>query len=314
MTPSLVDSFCRAATRKVVQRAEEESEVRVHLAKEIVGEILTPNRKTNNLLYQRLNAMKMHKLNHRPVKPQKTVPCDIDSKGEFQMNSNYHYLGDSLESKPHGEGTMWTSRGDVYQGTFLFGRRHGVGSFWSSSGAYYTGEFKDDVIDGIGEYHWPDGHLYHGSFSQNKKHGIGAMWYQNCDFYEGEWQLGKRHGKGLALYARGTWVKGEFRTGAYYDGDWTNDKRHGLGTYRFSNGDVYKGEFVNGNIFGEGRFSDAHNGMSFKGKMVNMGLGGENPEPLRPLSKGVYWHAHGTCKMCGNIGVCKGHAYMYSNL
>lgn len=299
---SLVRDSVTRASKRIVDRAEEERRLRLALVGEIVGEFLDPNRKTNHLLYQRLEAMKRHKVSVRPEAPVRPSSASEDEP---------LYIGDTQDSLPHGEGTMWYRSNDVYSGHWSSGMRHGVGSFWSAKGAYYHGEFKDDRIEGIGEYHWADGHIYHGGFASNKKHGVGAMWYINCDFYEGEWCMGKRNGRGLALYSRGHWVQGEFMAGAYYDGEWRDDKRHGCGTYRFSNGDVYKGEFMNGNIYGQGRFTDGHSGMCFKGEMENVGLGGDASEPLRALSKGVYWYAHGTCRHCGNKGICRGHAYMY---
>ena len=61
LVKSLVRDSVTSASKRVIDRAEEDRQLRLALVGEIVGEALGPNRKTNHLLYQRLEAMKRHK-------------------------------------------------------------------------------------------------------------------------------------------------------------------------------------------------------------------------------------------------------------
>ena len=102
-----------------------------------------------------------------------TLPkCNSSRKykciGELRYN-NAFYVGEILNGKEHGFGTInWASR-DKYVGEWLNGKREGQGT-----------------------YYWANGDKYVGQFKNSKRHGQGTYFYSGGDVWSGEWRWGKK--------------------------------------------------------------------------------------------------------------------------
>ena len=122
------------------------------------------------------------------------------------------YVGEMLDSAPHGKGEMVAINGDRYKGEWENGKRHGMGELEMDSGLIYNGPWKFGA-----------------------RHGWGKLVMPNGDIYEGEWEHGRLNGRGRMVTAD--------EDGDVYEGNWKANQYHGLGTYRKANGDVYTGTF-----------------------------------------------------------------------
>ena len=155
------------------------------------------------------------------------------------------YVGEEIDGKRHGQGTVTYSNGKKYVGEFKNGKKHGQGTQTWSDGDKYEGEHKDGKKDGQGTYTWSDGSKYVGEFKKGKRHGKGVStardgqrWYT---FYDGEFKKGHFHGQGklvvtkidddgtlLGRWNLGKWkgltIIGEFRNGNFWDTKSYNDK------------------------------------------------------------------------------------------
>jgi hypothetical protein len=155
------------------------------------------------------------------------------------------YVGEEIDGKRHGQGTVTYSNGKKYVGEFKNGKKHGQGTQTWSDGDKYEGEHKDGKKDGQGTYTWSDGSKYVGEFKNGKQHGKGVStardgqrWYT---FYDGEFKKGHFHGQGklvvtkidddgtlLGRWNLGKWkgltIIGEFRNGNFWDTKSYNDK------------------------------------------------------------------------------------------
>ncbi len=155
------------------------------------------------------------------------------------------YVGEEIDGKRHGQGTVTYSNGKKYVGEFKNGKKHGQGTQTWSDGDKYVGEHKDGKKDGQGTYTWSDGSKYVGEFKKGKRHGKGvstALDGQRWNtLYEGEWEKGKFHGQGKLVVTKidddgtllerwnlGKWkgltIIGEFRNGNFWDTKSYNDK------------------------------------------------------------------------------------------
>jgi len=102
------------------------------------------------------------------------------------------YVGEMLDGKPHGHGTMTVDEHNKYVGDFVEGR-----------------------IEGHGKLYLPDGSVYEGEFKNNKINGYGTIVNKEGARYEGEWKDGKMNGKGTFTYPDGSQKSGYFEMGKY---------------------------------------------------------------------------------------------------
>ena len=83
----------------------------------------------------------------------------------------------------------------VYVGEEIDGKRHGQGTVTYSNGKKYVGEFKNGKKHGQGTQTWSDGDKYVGGFKENKRHGKGTYEFnqhgKGC-IYKGDWNEGRR--------------------------------------------------------------------------------------------------------------------------
>ena len=155
------------------------------------------------------------------------------------------YVGEGIDGKRHGQGTVTYSNGKKYVGEFKNGKKHGQGTETYPNGSKYVGEFKNGKYNGQGTFTYSDGRKYVGEFKNWKQHGKGVStardgqrWYT---FYDGEFKKGHFHGQGklvvtkidddgtlLGRWNLGKWkgltIIGEFRNGNFWDTKSYNDK------------------------------------------------------------------------------------------
>ena len=155
------------------------------------------------------------------------------------------YVGEEIDGKRHGQGTVTYSNGKKYVGEFKNGKKHGQGTETYPNGSKYVGEFKNGKYNGQGTFTYSDGRKYVGEFKNWKQHGKGVStardgqrWYT---FYDGEFKKGHFHGQGklvvtkidddgtlLGRWNLGKWkgltIIGEFRNGNFWDTKSYNDK------------------------------------------------------------------------------------------
>ena len=101
-----------------------------------------------------------------------TLPkCNSSRKyncfGELRY-TNAYYVGEILNGKEHGFGTMnWANR-DKYIGQWLNGEREGQGTYYWANGDKYVGQFKNSKRHGQGTYFYAEGGSCVGEFREGK--------------------------------------------------------------------------------------------------------------------------------------------------
>ena len=133
---------------------------------------------------------------------------------EFE-NETYHYKGETLNGKRHGNGTC-----KYFQGNCV-----------------YEGSWKMNKEDGYGKLTIPPNSYYEGEYQNGKYHGQGTFLYPDGTKYTGKWRNGQKNGEGTMMYSNGK---------AMYTGEWKNGNYNGIGTYLYPNNAIYHGHFENG--------------------------------------------------------------------
>ena len=62
------------------------------------------------------------------------------------------YVGEGIDGKRHGQGTVTYSNGKKYVGEFKNGKKHGQGTETYPNGSKYVGEFKNGKYHGQGTF------------------------------------------------------------------------------------------------------------------------------------------------------------------
>ena len=102
-----------------------------------------------------------------------TLPkCNSSRKynctGELRY-TNAYYVGEILNGKEHGFGTINWASGNKYVGQWLNGEREGQGTFYWASGNKYVGQFKNSKRHGQGTYFNSEGGSWSGEWRWGKK-------------------------------------------------------------------------------------------------------------------------------------------------
>ncbi len=126
--------------------------------------------------------------------------------------------------------------GGTYIGDVVDGRANGQGTLTWPNGSKYIGEWKDGKRHGQGTYTFADGRKYVGEWKDSKKHGQGTYTYADGQKYVGEWKDGYRHGKGTYTYTSGNKYIGEFKNEKPWEG--VSYLASGEIAATFSNGEV----------------------------------------------------------------------------
>ena len=172
------------------------------------------------------------------------------------------YEGQAEHSSPQGEGTLFTSTGVTWAGTFVDGRPHGVGMAKWPNGGYQKGtweagvahghfieqnddpliwnKFEGEYVHGLREGEGVlERHLFRfvGMFKQQAKNGHG-YWH---DMREGE--LFRTH-RGMFKdgYEDGYGVQ-EYRYGCRFEGMFSGMRKDSEGLLTFPDGSHFKGAF-----------------------------------------------------------------------
>ena len=129
----------------------------------------------------------------------------------------------------NGQGSLNSSTGDIFKGSFKSDMRHGSGLCQFKSGALYKGEWRDDKPHGPGILYsgkneiiecrfdkgavplkckvkllLADGSYYDGGYENHGRDGQGTCSYPNGELYEGAWEKDKRCGRGKMRFHGGT--------------------------------------------------------------------------------------------------------------
>jgi len=108
----------------------------------------------------------------------------------FKLPKGDKYVGEHINSKPHGQGTYTFFNGDKYVGKFKNDKPHGQETYTFSNGDKYAGEYKDGNYYGQGTYTFANGDKYVGKFKNDKRHGQGTYTFFNGGKYAGEFKDG----------------------------------------------------------------------------------------------------------------------------
>lgn len=139
---------------------------------------------------------------------------DVDKAQIERIPKRYIYSGLFHCNVKQGEGTEWTTSGEVFSGQFLANRRHGHGSLKIvSTGIVYEGKWRAGApVDGNGwRILYPSGDIYCGHVMSYQPHGYGIYQHASGDVYAGDWIHGSRHGNGIHADPNGTEFSGKWK-------------------------------------------------------------------------------------------------------
>ena len=195
------------------------------------------------------------------------------SKGKLFFNNGDYYIGEIIDSKANGKGSLYYKNGTIkYIGDFVDGKKEGFGKYYFDDknwfvmengkkfyfiiGDYYTGQWKNDSMNGKGTIYLKDGSIkYEGDFVNNKITGYGKYYFENGVYYLGQWLDDKQHGKGKIFDKNGNIV---------LEGDFVNDQLDGYGKIYLSNGNYFIGQFKQGILQGKGKEYDKNGNFFFE--------------------------------------------------
>lgn len=180
----------------------------------------------------------------------------VDSE---KNQSEYYYGTWSAKGDTCGVGTLISSNGNIYKGTFSSGVFNGTGVFINSQGDYYFGEWLNGECNGKGIIYIKDKLKYEGPFIKNMKNGEGIEEYSDGSEYKGTFRNNEKEGKG----------KYTFKDGSYYIGNFHCSQYNGEGEYHWSDGRLYKGSFKDGNMDGKKAYHRWSDGSFYQGDYVN---------------------------------------------
>lgn len=112
------------------------------------------------------------------------------------FSQDVKYVGNILQGKFNGEGTLYIRGKKYYEGEFKDNLFHGVGKIYSMYCDIYEGQFVNGEVNGFGKVKWCNGNSYQGNFTRNMINGHGLYTFNNNSFYEGSFVFGKRNGFG----------------------------------------------------------------------------------------------------------------------
>jgi hypothetical protein len=113
-------------------------------------------------------------------------------KGKLVMNENEYYVGDIMNSIPHGKGTLYSNKKIIYFGDFINGKYEGNGTLYYSNGEHYTGNFKNNKREGEGKLYRKNEEIqYDGEFKDDKYDGHGTIYYEDGSNQEGQFSKGE---------------------------------------------------------------------------------------------------------------------------
>ncbi len=190
------------------------------------------------------------------------------------------YLGEAINGKRNGYGTMYYENGNVYEGFWKDDVINGFGVMLWKSQNKYVGEWKNEQFDGFGQLEYKNEYKYSGGWQNGSFNGYGVIEWENGDSYSGEWVIGQMNGYGVFSWNskdeyKGFWKNGsrdgfgEFifnRNRSKYVGFWTNNLREGYGIEYNNNRIYYMGQWKNNLYNGYGRLYRDSENIEFQGE------------------------------------------------
>ena len=183
-------------------------------------------------------------------------------------------------NKLNGQGRLFLSNGDYFEGTFHNNMALFKGIYIHKDGTIFEGEWMNNHPDGEGKETLPDGSsfvgifcdgnkvegtfkwengssYYIGKFKNNVFEGEGIFHWNDGKEYNGTWKNGQMEGKGILIYP----------DGSKYEGDFMKGKKHGYGKFIWNQNKSYEGYWYQGKQHGNGVYQK--NGVSIKGSWIN---------------------------------------------
>jgi hypothetical protein len=149
----------------------------------------------------------------------------------------------------HGQGAMFWSNADVYQGSFVNDIREGHGTLTfgpsgvnQSDAGEYVGDWRNNQMHGSGTRRYPNGDVFMGQYEYGKRDGEGRFYYANGDLYWGNWYNNQMHGEGRYYYL----------SGQRFEGTFINSKRNGKGKLQRTDGTLDVFQYINDQRVGQG--------------------------------------------------------------
>ena len=113
-------------------------------------------------------------------------------KGRLVMNENEYYVGDIMNSIPHGKGALYKNNMIKYFGDFINGKYEGKGTLYYSNGEHYKGNFKNNKREGEGKLYRKNEEIqYDGEFKDDKYDGHGTIYYEDGSSNKGHFSKGE---------------------------------------------------------------------------------------------------------------------------
>lgn len=162
----------------------------------------------------------------------RVAKLDAEAK-TIEVPGGDKYIGALSGYLPHGNGTLTTADGVIFEGDFYEGYCTGNATITYKNGDVYSGEVDHGKREGFGRMTLSDGTTYEGEFRNNEKNGFGVTKFSDGSAYIGEYLASIKNGKGAYL----------FSDGDIYVGDFLNDKRTGKGIYVWAKSEEYSSEF-----------------------------------------------------------------------
>lgn len=189
------------------------------------------------------------------------IPAEEGTDVVYQFKkSGSTYQGEILDSKPHGCGTIITTKGAMIQGLFEMGVMKGTARIIDPNGTVYIGGIHNRLKNGKGFYRESGGCTIDADWENGVTNGFVVVKAPNgVTIFEGTTISGKRHGHGKLRNLVQKYT---------YEGDFKDDMFNGEGTKVFENGRIYQGTFKNGLECGYGELQTT-DGRIIKANFVN---------------------------------------------
>lgn len=124
--------------------------------------------------------------------------------GQLISADGTRYVGEFLDNKMHGRGSLtWPDRRQ-YIGEWRNGKRHGKATALWPDGRKYIGEIRDDKANGHGAFSWPNGNTYVGEWRNDRRNGFGVFSWSDGRKFVGEYRDNKRNGQGIEYLPGGS--------------------------------------------------------------------------------------------------------------
>jgi MORN repeat len=94
---------------------------------------------------------------------------------EQKPNSKELFIGDRINFKYEGKGTLFFDKNQIYQGDFKDGFRNGDGRLFKNNKKEYEGQFVNNSFQGKGRYFYDNEDVFYGEWKDNKRNGIGYI-------------------------------------------------------------------------------------------------------------------------------------------